>query len=39
VWQITGSVYNAGLQNTYNITVDDLAILNLGFSISMITES
>ena len=36
VWQITGSVYNAGLQKTYNITVDDLAILNLGFSISMI---
>ncbi len=36
VWQITGSVYNAGLQSTYEITVDDLAILNLGFSISMI---
>jgi MFS family permease len=36
VWGITGSVYNAGLQQTYSVTVDDLAILNLGFSIAMI---
>ncbi|MBY8991951.1 MAG: MFS transporter [Candidatus Lokiarchaeota archaeon] len=36
IWQITGSVYNAGLQENYNINVDDLAILSLVFSISMI---
>ncbi|MFW9940344.1 MAG: MFS transporter [Candidatus Thorarchaeota archaeon] len=36
IWQITGSVYNAGLQENFNVTVDDLALLTLAFSISMI---
>jgi MFS family permease len=36
IWGLTGSVYNAGLQKNFNLTVDDLAILNLGFSITMI---
>ncbi|MHA2007385.1 MAG: MFS transporter [Promethearchaeota archaeon] len=36
IWQVTGSVYNAGLQKNFNFTVNDLALLNLGFSISMI---
>ncbi|MHA1987398.1 MAG: MFS transporter [Promethearchaeota archaeon] len=36
IWALTGSVYNAGLQKNFNLTVDDLAILNLGFSITMI---
>ena len=36
IWQITGTVYNAGLQENFNVTVDDLALMNLAFSISMI---
>ena len=36
IWTLTGSVYNAGLQKNFSLTVDDLAILNLGFSITMI---
>lgn len=36
IWQITGTVYNAGLQENFSVNVDDLALLTLTFSISMI---
>jgi MFS family permease len=36
IWGITDFIYNAGLQTTYNLTVDDLAFLSFGFSIAMI---
>lgn len=36
IWQITFTVYNAGLQKKYNITVNDLAILSAVFSVCMI---
>lgn len=36
IWQITGSVYNAGLIENFSITENDLALLTFAFSISMI---